>query len=499
MYLEPSVDPFHTGEYFVQLINLENGINSYTIHGAVNYFPAYISKLLFKESYIVTTSIFIKLLSLLSSLLFTYICYLLLNQNKIKLKLCLFIFSISLGFISHRDLFLMLSILFFIKILHEISFNMKVKARRLILFGMIISLSVFWTFDRGIAGLVSIGIAYLYLIYYTKNYRLLISVMSFLISMIFLDLIFISTSVVHWFDNVLMLAKSSSQWRYDYSESVIGFLILSFLCLTYSLLIIMREFMSNKDYIYRTILVFLVLFSLIMFKSATNRADFSHFLLMFMSVFFVICLIIGKEGGYDLFFKFKMLKFFLISVCVVFFLLGVEYRSFSLFYFPFFIVILVVLKCGGGSLKVINILSFTFLSSFLLLFGFKSLSSKDDFNLERSASVGNYWVAQTLIANKETCIFDLTNNGVINALTELPTCTNYSYPIYAPFVDESKILEQLDKSKPNFIVYSTSFWSYAIDGKSMAVRYPQLEKYIELNYTFTSCKYDYCMKGKIKF
>ena len=51
MFRIPSIDPFHTGEYFVQLINLENGLNTFTIHGAVNYIPALISKFFFSDDY----------------------------------------------------------------------------------------------------------------------------------------------------------------------------------------------------------------------------------------------------------------------------------------------------------------------------------------------------------------------------------------------------------------------------------------------------------------
>lgn len=47
------------------------------------------------------------------------------------------------------------------------------------------------------------------------------------------------------------------------------------------------------------------------------------------------------------------------------------------------------------------------------------------------ASEGNVWAAKFLMSQNTSCLLDMTNNGIINALTQLPSCTKFAYPVYA--------------------------------------------------------------------
>lgn len=500
MFRSPFLDPFHTGEYFVQLINIEHSFNSFTIHGAVNYVPAFLSRFVFGDAYILPTSIFIKTIAIASSLLLAYICWLLLKERKNRSIISLFIFCISLSFITHRDLLLMLSILYFIKLLHLTSSHEKINTIHLILFGLVMSLSVFWTFDRGIAGVVSIGTAYLYFLYKSKDYRLTIPIVAFVISIVILSVTFSPTSLFHWFDNVLMLASSSSQWQYPLSLSVFFFTSLAFMLLLFTVLNILKQAKIDSNYIFKTHLIFVFLLSLILFKSAINRADINHILLTLIGVFLIISLILGRESKISYTFVSSRFDFIVVLfICIVLGFSGLKFRNLGILYSSFMFAFVFMAEHEGKNLDLKRYIAISSLAFFALISSFKAYKQYDELSFNKVSSSGVTWAAQTLSAHNEKCIFDLTNNGIINALSDLPTCTKYSYPVYAPYKDEYLLLKQLKENMPNFIVYSSTFWSYALDGKSMAIRYPNVDAFIKANYTFSECKFDYCIKSRVNF
>ncbi len=106
------------------------------------------------------------------------------------------------------------------------------------------------------------------------------------------------------------------------------------------------------------------------------------------------------------------------------------------------------------------------------------------------------WVASELVSRKALCVFDLTNNGTINAASGLPACTRFSYLVYADYQYEDEVLDALKKSNPSALVYSTEYWSYAIDGKPMNKRFPRIETYIKSIYRSESCNHGYCIRYK---
>ena len=107
---------------------------------------------------------------------------------------------------------------------------------------------------------------------------------------------------------------------------------------------------------------------------------------------------------------------------------------------------------------------------------------------------GVRWVSQELTNSGSHCVFDLSNNGVINGLTGLPACTRFSYLVYADQRYEDEILDSVRSSKPNAIVYSSTYWSFSIDGKSMHIRFPVLNNYLLENYPYEKCTFGYCVR-----
>jgi hypothetical protein len=110
------------------------------------------------------------------------------------------------------------------------------------------------------------------------------------------------------------------------------------------------------------------------------------------------------------------------------------------------------------------------------------------------ATPGVRWTAERLKETPTRCIFDMSNNGIINALAKLPTCTEFIYPVYASPKHESIMLDQLRVASPPIVVYTSTYWSYSIDGRSMAQRFPNLDKYLRVHYPFEECMHGYCVR-----
>jgi hypothetical protein len=113
---------------------------------------------------------------------------------------------------------------------------------------------------------------------------------------------------------------------------------------------------------------------------------------------------------------------------------------------------------------------------------------------EAVVTEGVRWVGQRMRDHSAVCVFDLSNNGVINGLTGLPTCTRFSYPVYADARFQDEIIADLQRSKPSPIVYSSTSWSYAIDGKPMNRRLPELDLFIRSHYGEEECAFGYCLR-----
>jgi hypothetical protein len=103
-------------------------------------------------------------------------------------------------------------------------------------------------------------------------------------------------------------------------------------------------------------------------------------------------------------------------------------------------------------------------------------------------------VSQKIIESKSKCVFDLSNHGLINGLSNLPSCTRFTYPVYANRKYETEIIQAIQKSSPDAIVYSSTYGSYSIDGKNMRNRFPLLDVYLLEHYKIQECLDGYCIR-----
>jgi len=107
---------------------------------------------------------------------------------------------------------------------------------------------------------------------------------------------------------------------------------------------------------------------------------------------------------------------------------------------------------------------------------------------------GIQWVSAELSKAGSNCVFDLSNNGVINGVTALPACTKYTYPVYATQRYEGDMIQELQQRNPPIIVFYSTYWPFSIDGKSMHDRFPELKNYLLKTYQYEKCNFGYCLR-----
>ncbi len=107
---------------------------------------------------------------------------------------------------------------------------------------------------------------------------------------------------------------------------------------------------------------------------------------------------------------------------------------------------------------------------------------------------GVRWAAEQVLASQSSCLLDLSNNGVINGLTRLPSCTRFTYLVYAGPANENELIDAVRSSAPKAVVYSTTEPSYTVDGRSMRERFPQLDAYLVTQYPVEKCNKGYCIR-----
>ena len=113
---------------------------------------------------------------------------------------------------------------------------------------------------------------------------------------------------------------------------------------------------------------------------------------------------------------------------------------------------------------------------------------------ENAVTPGVHWSAKIISESGAECVFDLVNTGLINAVANLPACSQFTYPVYAGPQHENRLTADLIRADPPVIVYRSNFWSYAIDGRNMAERFPTLDAEIMKLYPREVCKHDYCLR-----
>jgi hypothetical protein len=517
--LELSGSIFHFGESFAAATSIWNNSENIpiTIHGGMDFFPAILSRLIFgSENYYYPTIYFTYCLIPI----ITYSIFLLFI-NKIYDKKHSFISSIFLCIaavstqylFSIREFFLILTLFSLYKYLFEK--DEKSYLSRDIFLIFFTSFGLLWSFDRGLAGFLTVVTTLLFRALLSKKTRdLKITVI----------IIFTSLSLIHaaqflgllsYFENISFLFQTSSQWNYQWKIKTTLAAILLSLFVIFSILITGRAFFLKRNADYKSYWIGMSFCSLIMLRIAINRIDLGHmFFAMWVPMINTAFLCNSKEiksiNKKD---KIETLTFALISSSIFFFISkgGIIYG----FLLTGFSSLMIWINSFSRlkRIKFITLNIATFFLIFLMLFNLKQYGYIASGNFKKLNIVTpieflnkgvNYsevfpdtlWVSNQIKKSNSKCLLDMTNTGTINAGVDLPSCLTFSYPVYATDKFEEQLLNDVKKKNINKIVYSTSFWHYAIDGKDMKSRFPKLDSFLIKEFPIQKCEQNFCIRSK---
>lgn len=498
-------DRFHHGEYIASLSSIIHTSNfvPLTIHGALDFIPGLVAILAYgKESYLFPTHLAYLSLSLMACIIAVIIIYRF-SQSALQIFIAGFIAPYLVDF---RD-FSILLLLFF----YFLSLDLKkICGQYLCLFflGLLGAFNFYFSTNRGIAGTISIGLALLVSSYFNKAY--LIAVASFIFFIFITSFIDPLFSLPNYIDNILFLTQTSYQWSYGFQYEAVTFSVFLAIWLISALYLQYVNMASARSNVtYPKILANFILFiflSIFFYQIATYRADFQHIrmglLAFLLSITYSLSPIETLTWSRN-----KAQIFVLIFLTISSYLIFRQDRILGLLFVAYFLCFIERYKAHRLRifLRVATLLlicQFIFHFSEAFWEGYKNdrfkwtqfiFSSK---NNSKAVDTAVNWVAGELKRTNTRCIFDLTNNGVINGVADIPACTRFSYIIYADRKFEREIIDSLSKSNPPALVYSSKYWSYNIDSKNMASRFPDLDAFIQTNYKTETCNEGYCLRYK---
>lgn len=515
----PISDSFHFGEWFAAATTLWNepASSPLTIHGGWDFIPAIATRWLaggenyFYPTIYFTVSVAPAIAAGMLLLLLTRIL-----RSKVTWTTIIFLSAAAIGapsFVGIRDLFLIATCW----ILYEfMTLGQSIRSRKLIVFLVILSsLGVVWSFDRGIAGLATVLTTLLSAAYFEKKAIYLKASGLVVLGSILIVQIAQSSGTIDYFDNVLFLAKTSSQWRYPLSLGIIKDSLLAIIFVASTIAATIRANSSENRSYYYPYWLGIIACTLMMLRIGINRADMGHLSMAMWAPLILTAYWFStiKESSS------KPSPALIVAVFST-----VAY--FSLYYALWALAFPVLAISFSSSLLWLQQLSTAsrvrvFLASLSLWIIFNSLANptkslasaaKDvlkgrivtpaeylysGVSYSRVGDTGNAWAAKKIRDSQSKCLLDMTNSGIINAGADLPACIRTSYPVYATKRFEDRLLREMTDMDANAIVYSTENWQYSIDGKDMRARLPRVDALLRKNYPVQECENKYCIRKQV--
>ncbi len=91
-------------------------------------------------------------------------------------------------------------------------------------------------------------------------------------------------------------------------------------------------------------------------------------------------------------------------------------------------------------------------------------------------------VADILRESGGSCTYALDNRGLFNHLSGLPPCSAFLVPVYAAPDVEKALIDDIAKRNPNVIVFWSNYWSNSLNGIDQTQRTPLLFDWVKRNY-----------------
>lgn len=495
-------DPFHHGEFVASLQSMLAGnVKFFTIHGAMDWVPAWFSQRLFGlDKYFLPTMLVYNTLSAFAGLFLYTTIFLLTSKNNQYRAIILMISAVlSAYLVGIRDVFLLLAI--WVYFLSERCSSKQWRNVLELTLGVLLAVNLFWSFDRGMAAIAGLGIACIVIAVAERRY--LLSMLSFSFSLGALHWVG-ALSFSNYAANFQFLMATSSQWSHGFAKEPVTLSALVAIPNGWAIYYLLKQLHQQFRVNWKETanLISLVILTILMFKIGVNRADGLH-VIMALWVPSLAFLYLHERCTV------KWPMFFNITIIISIMWLAKK-TDMHVLYFGILIPAIYVIQTKFPKLTydlALPKLGIIALAIPLLFTNIVIISSKytqGSFQWmpkvltpptnQSLVSDSIKWVSEEILKAGSHCVFDLSNNGVINGITSLPACTKYIYPVYATQRYEADMLEELQQHNPPVIVFSSTYWSFSIDGKSMHGRFPALKNYLLKTYPYEKCNLGYCLR-----
>ena len=508
----PVRDSFHYGEFLAAAMAVLHEApfdgEPFTIHGAADIFPALaVNLFLSNPDYLISyTLIAYPIMSLLSVIIIIFAALKIMwKLGSDQILIIPFLLLVPFA-IDWRDLFFALSLYIFVKLVTS-GESQRRRFLMQILFGVVIALGTYWSFNRGAVALLAFGPITLWLA--LQDRRFLLSVGAALGSFLAIGLLLPGISVVGYIENFLMLLETSSQWRYPTSRFGQAWTVALLAALAASgvagLAAVRR---SGQDRYCLALIFALVVSSAVYVKIGLGRIDYVH-LVMATWLPLLITSVSLRWGPVDLPMGWQrrsvIIMGVILSAVVLFYVMRSKHATVLLL--ATFLIVLGALMSPKGRFGVsvgVAVLIVAFAVSAPVVGVRKLLRGDFDWLVSLNVLPSNdiavteevLWAAHRISESGAECIFDLANTGLVNAVAELPSCSRFTYPVYADQNFEDSLISDLIGSNPPVILYKSDFWSYAIDGRPMDERFPKLDTLIQRLYLREQCNLGVCLRYK---
>lgn len=499
-------DAFHHGEYFAALSSLvhNSGMVPLTVHGALDYLPGALALYFFGEDYYFFGTEFGYVLFEFGSAIVLFLIVSRFSLSSLQLFVAALVIPLFAGY---RDFSLVLLLWGYFIAIDE-SNNAR-KILFLLALGLAGAFNFFWSTNRGFAGTVAVGSALLILSFFDRRY--LFSIVAFVAFVLGISLLHPVFSLPNYFENISIWSQVSYQWGYGlqfypvrlYLFHGVTFLVMGYLIVSQAIRNGSRESSANA--------VMFVLIFIFYFQISAQRADYTHSIMGIVAFFAGLTYWAWGKS------KTKMplsLGEYAVGCFLIFALLW-YYYTYRDYMSALLVVYLVVVFIGiSGRFLNAPLASRLFFAVSVLFVSAGVYGVSVDvksgsyawvrylFKVPNNSEISTApikWVSAQLQDKKVSCVFDLTNSGVINGLSGIPACSRFSYIVYADRRFEAELIDTLVLKDPSVIVYWTDYWSYAIDGRSMASRFPKLDAVVKLRYMYQWCEHGYCLRSRLPF
>jgi len=503
----PISDPFHQGEFLAAAIAVLNDApydgDPLIVHGAVDILPALVvAQLATSQEFVLSYTLAIyPFISIITVIITLAAALRLADRFQVQTALLIpFILFVPFS-VGWRDLFFSISLYMFAAIVPDERGRGGGPAKQII-FGLVIALGTYWSFNRGVAALVAFGPLTIWLAVHYR--RFWISILTALAGFVFIGSVFPGISIQGYIENFLVLLETSSQWTFPPSlnQNVWTGLVIAVGVISAATAVVsIRKFSLTRSKI--ILLSALIIASAVYLKIGLGRVDQVHIQMAVWLPMLIITIIFSWEKHTVPNNALLIFSAVLLSVVITFVL-----RSHYVSLFSIFSILIIATGFFLGE-RGRHYLSYALLTLCLSATatgaGLAWLKFQDDRYAwlsdiaqlpaaENAVTEGVLWSSRKIVESGSSCVFDLVNNGLINAVTNLPPCSRFTYPVYANRTYESQLIDDLRSSDPALIVYSSDFWSYSIDGKPMTERFPLLDAEILDRYPNIECNFGYCVR-----